>query len=711
MNVKRKYYVLLIILSLMVLGIIVFMTNEDDSGREQAVRITEVCSHNSICAYDDNGMYGEDYIEITAGDKDINLLGFSVSDDPKEKRKYVLGDITLHSGESVIFWRNEEISGDPYDDDYIPRDFHGFSFGISDGETIYLSDPEEELVQKVKIPALPEGWVYASSSDEPDSFICTKASPYEWQRKSDMKTYEGVAEGSGFDIDEFSVYEADHGKEADGISVMEISIAPEDLYDYDNGIYVKGRVYDTYADKYGIADDLHANYACEGRGWERRARIDYYAPDGEKTLSQVVGIRIHGGHTVAEEQKSFNIYARPEYDGNEYFSYDFFGEKLDKIMLRTGGIDLYASKLRDVLNQSLISDRDAGVQKFEPCCVYINGEYWGLYNLQEVISPSYIEANFGISSGDVLIMKNDEINSDTDYRYLYNDVFEYAVSHDLSLEENYSYIEERIDIQSYIDQYAFQIYIGNGDIITNNFARWRSLEDGGAGYRDGRWRWLIYDTDQSAGIMALAAYDMDHFTGGHSGGHNPLAFYPDPFFGSLLQNEGFKENFVTSFSDMANYNFDYERVSEKLDDLADIYRVPAAASIEKYGSYDMYAYTYYPSDVVATFDSDIDVIRTFYKERYDYIMGYMKQDMGLTGDMVKVTVPEAEHGTVSLNTIPKLSGDFEGKYYTDYPITLKCTPDEGYEFEGWVINGEMISSDWEITIELKDDITVETKYG
>ena len=249
------------------------------------------------------------------------------------------------------------------------------------------------------------------------------------------------------------------------LSVMNITINPDDLFDYYKGIYKIGNVYHIYRERYDLASlpDNYiysdTNYAKEGKGWERVATIDYFIENHDFCFSQRIGIRIHGGWSTEFNQKSFNLYARDEYDGNNQFKYNFFGKKYNKIMLRAGGFrDIYATKIRDVLNQRLVKDRSVGTQNGIPCVVFINGEYWGLYNLQETIGDSYISEKFGVNSDNILIIKKNVPSVYVDANN-YNDLLLFAQENDLSVEENYRYIEKKIDLQSYIDYMVFEIYM------------------------------------------------------------------------------------------------------------------------------------------------------------------------------------------------------------------------------------------------------------
>lgn len=506
------------------------------------------------------------------------------------------------------------------------------------------------------------------------------------------------------------------------MSVLSLTVDPEDLFGHENGIYVAGVGYDQYRAKYGIEDPqenssiyTYANYAKEGIGWERPAQIEFYTEDHQEVLRQEIGIRIHGGWSTSYNQKGFNLYAREQYDGNDVFQYDFLGKRTGRLMLRAGGYrDVYATKIRDVLNQQLVRDRAVDCQDALPCIVFINGEFWGLYNLQEKVGTAYIEANYGIDEEDVIVLKN-PFGQETEEIRSYSDIIAYAEEHDLSVDENYAWVTDRIDIDSYIDYYCFQIYIGNCDSVYNNYAVWRSREIRDDAYQDGKWRFMLYDTDDSAGMVdGYSEVDTDHFVGGHWT-RDPLGENGDTLFTALMENASFKEQFVTTFMDMANENFDYDRVHEMLVDLAIEYCNADVASQTRFrGDYAISMYSG-ETDQVGEYTTtdywrDVQVIDDYYKERKGHIAFYMKEDLDLKGELASLYVGSNVDGdaTIGVNTLTMaaMTTPWEGEYYTDYPVHLTCTPDEGYTFTCWMVNGEVVSDEPVLELQLADDTSV-----
>ena len=518
----------------------------------------------------------------------------------------------------------------------------------------------------------------------------------------------------------FVGFEGRYGIE--GIPVMSISCDPADLFSYDKGIYVLGRVYEYARDKYDIVtdrDDLfyNANFKCEGKEWERKAEVVYWDEEHENCVDQMVGIRIHGGNTRVCNQKGFGLYSDIIY-GDQYFRFDPFenGELYDRLVLRTGD-DLYNSKIRDALVFSLISDRKAGTQEFKPCVLFLNGEYWGLYILQEKISKCSVSNNYNVNADNIYLMKvfdligEDQKTNDLLIDELYSSLNNIATN-DMAPPEVYAHAQAFMDIQSFIDYCCIEAYIGNWDCWNNNTAFWRSKNyDSYNPYADLRWRMLIYDMDESQSLgddETLYNYDSIGYL-----------IRKIDVLQSLLQNQEFRRNFVISFMDIANNNFNYDKVHERLYDMADYYREPVVLSEKRWrGDFKEF---YYDQDFDGNydeneFDKNISIIDEFYKYRLGWITYYLKADLELQGDLVDVdvSVDEVLDCSLDINTVhfEEAPSEWSGKYFSDYPITLVCSPSGDDSEVVWFVNGVDYSEEQAIELDLnglQEKVCIELK--
>lgn len=699
MNVK-KVLLGIIALTMVLLGIFFCCTNKEYLS--ESIVISEVCSRNQRVIYDKTGEY-VDYIELFNPTKHtIDISGYMISDKETNEFAQIIEDSYIESGEYKII--------------YI------YNFGISDNETIKLSDRRGNEIDRIKVPILAADSVYALdfsgnkwrvmpatparenvvqenneiiiSENIEKPFFSVEPGFYDEAFYLEIDSLDGtevyytldgtepnensllysgpiyiedvsykenkyasienistrddayVPENS---IDKINIVRAiavndetrEKSKETIGsyfigyeskygyndIYTISIIMNPEDLYDYEKGIYVTGKVCDDNWDEEAAKNSSSykktalANYKKEGKGWRRNANLEVYGKNRKLEHEQFIELGIHGGWSVAHNQKSFNLYAMPEKDGIEYLCEGLISNKETTLMLRAGGYrDLFSTKFRDVLNHRLVEDRNIGILRAIPCQVFLNGEYWGLYNLQERIDGSYIEEHYGIPKSNVVMLKNKKVVEGEEENYqLYAKVVEFAANNDLSIAENYEIIKKYIDIQSYIDYYCFTIYVANCDSVVNNYGLWRSKTVKDTGYCDGRWRWILYDTDDSAGMVKLDTMTQAHVNSFTDGYQNASPF-EDELFSSLFENEEFRNQFAETFLEMAEMNFEPDRVSSMIDQLYMEYVEGTVLSHQRYISSD-YAEDQYWSEVY--------VVRDFFARRQDYILDYMYQTLEL----------------------------------------------------------------------------------
>lgn len=318
------------------------------------------------------------------------------------------------------------------------------------------------------------------------------------------------------------------------LAVISISIPYEDLMDYETGIYVKGAIFEkdlkAYLENNGLWDgetarSLNANYKQKGREWEREVALSLLecTPEGvTEVLSQICGIRIQGNYSRSDLQKSFRLYARSDYGENNFdyavFGTDYLndqGEVMDKfktLVLRAGGNCAFTAKINDTYWQMLAEDTACDTQKSRPCIVYLNGEYWGLYLLQEDYTDDYMEDLHGVEKDHVVIYKGDAESLSlgykldegdlpegvTDESYYFQELLDFFQTHkDLKATKDYVEFIKLVDPDSVMDYFAVQCWINNKwDWPGKNWSMWKTTEvDENNPYADGRWRFLFYDMD------------------------------------------------------------------------------------------------------------------------------------------------------------------------------------------------------------------------
>ena len=178
-------------------------------------------------------------------------------------------------------------------------------------------------------------------------------------------------------------------------------------------------------------------------------------------------------------------------------------------------------------------------------------------------------------------------------------------------------------------------------------------------------------------------------------------------FSALMKNETFRQQFELSFMDMANYNFDTNKTTAAIN----YYKGFKQQILDTYKRFPSSKHTHNEQ----TFEQDYQLLETFYNTRYSNVTSQMKNYMSLTGSLANVTVNnDGSKGSLQLNTIKfdDSMSTWSGKYFTDYPVTVKAMAKEGYEFDHWEVSGANVSNTYsdEITVPVSEGVSIRAVY-
>lgn len=363
------------------------------------------------------------------------------------------------------------------------------------------------------------------------------------------------------------------------VNIISITSDPRNLFSEEEGIYVLGETFQKFLEeddpekKERSWEFWSANYRNGGRRWEREANMIVFNKDKEQVLSQIVGIRTQGGASRGYYPKSLNIYARDEY-GDNRLRYDFWGTGYypKRMTLSSGGND-NRGKMLDPLISGLVKEKDFGTMNYEPYVLFLNGEYWGFYYLTEKYDEQYLEHYYDVDRDNVIIVKNGDIEAGTDEdAVLYAEMTAFIENADMTVEENYLYACELLDMQSLIEYFAAEIYIARErDWPSSNYALWRVRETGTKEYEDGKWRWLLFDVNTSAFNGNLIEHDTLAY-----------ARVKNDMFGNLWNNKKFREDFTETILKMSETIFEEELVLQKVSEFEELMFAPVQKHHERF---------------------------------------------------------------------------------------------------------------------------------
>jgi len=444
--------------------------------------------------------------------------------------------------------------------------------------------------------------------------------------------------------------------ETENLPVISIYADPEYFWNDSYGIYVLG-------DNYIPGWYSTANFYQD---WERPIGIEYYNIAGNNEFNQKAGIKIFGGRSRLEyEQKSFAIYCRDKY-GSEQIDYQLFNTKnIDEyktIILRDSGYPDHSDTMfRDAMSQYLVKDIDVDIQAYQPSVVFINGGYWGIYNIREKLNEHYLASNHGIDPDNVDILELDQIVIEGDAVH-YSAMINFIESNDMNLSENYEYIKTQMDVDEFINYQISEIYYANSDWPFHNIKYWRPKTS------EGKWRWMIYDTDFGFGLRGNYSHNTLTQATNESGTWSTFLLR------SLLYNESFKNEFIQRFSSHLNITFAPDRVINIIDSLKSNIEYEMPNHIDRWGTISS----------MNEWEDNVEIMREFANQRPLFVRNHILEKFNLSGTAeLSLNIIESGAGRVEINDVQISEDSFNGIYFLDIPINLRAIPNQGYQFVCW----------------------------
>lgn len=492
--------------------------------------------------------------------------------------------------------------------------------------------------------------------------------------------------------------------------ILSIVTDPKNLFDYEKGIYMLGKMYDDWIqedpeNKEKPSYSKKGNYNLKGRESERPASIEYFPVDEKKEgFSQNGGIRIAGAVSRAFIQKSFRVFFRKEY-GKKNLKYELIPgnirsdgqgvvNKYKTFTIRNGGNDFEYTKIRDKTLQDLIINRKLETQQSEVIVLFLEGEYWGVYILVENYDEHYISYNYDIEDNNVIIIKNSKIEAgeNTDDN-IFEKMSQYVSNEDMSGPSKYKQASELLDIENFMWYAVFNIYIGNRDSVfkANNWAMWSVRNPvQNITNADGKWRAMVFDNDLSAGLFVdendynnIMLSDIFNET---------LTMHKcigTRFLNSLLKNLTFKNMFINALCDIRNIDFESNRVFEYLEKLNFIIEPLMVDNFLRFGPH------WVLNNPQEYYQNQVSTFKNWLYLRYNTFVYNIAKYFNFQPPVeVSVTSINFSKGTFIVNNGWKIfEEEYKGLYFTENVLHLSANPTKGI-FEYWrVKNCKLIDSD------------------
>ncbi|MCT4582817.1 MAG: CotH kinase family protein [Flavobacteriales bacterium] len=444
------------------------------------------------------------------------------------------------------------------------------------------------------------------------------------------------------------------------LPIVSITIPEEDLWDSRKGIYTRGSNA-FFSDSTGHWENCNFQ-----KKWEKAIQLVYIDTSKTEVINQACGLRIFGESTRRQPDKSLKIVARKQY-GTNRFHYPFFKQKptilaFKQLVIRTSGNDYNGTRFKDVLNAYLARNLGLDYMAYQPIRMYINGTYWGVYNLREKVNKHYLYYNHGaaLDSSNIIMGRwVTQHGSRKRYKEMYDWFFKLDTMDSLAYEKAKGYF----DIRNYINYRAFQIFINNVD-SRGNIRYWN------ASNLDNKFRMILYDTDLSFGSVNkdyLAKCLSPRQTNWYNNTWSTI------YFRKLMEHQEFKHDFINQYAHIMNTALHTDTIIAAVNHFEAFYKEELPRSKSELPKH----FKNVPIPMEKWLNK-VDHFRSFAQKRPAIARDEITRTLSKSGTFyLKI---EGQHGTVNINNNYPLELPFEGLYYKNVPLPITILSKQGFGY-------------------------------
>lgn len=467
--------------------------------------------------------------------------------------------------------------------------------------------------------------------------------------------------------------------------VVSVAAQENDLFEYNQGIYTAGVRFDNYreanpSEPSAICDP--GNFTNNGSAWERLANMEL-VENQYNVLNQPLSIRIHGNCSSSFQYKSLRFYGNNKFDNYAFFP-NSPGLFHDRILLRNSGNDYNQTMFKDVFVHKWMNHLRFSNQKSRPSIMFLNGEYWGIHNIRERIDNLYLNALYDVDENNLDLRKiiwDGPAEIEEGDAVHYDNMYDFITNNDMSNPANYVQVTEMLEPESLIDYQIAEIFIGNIDWPQNNVRLWRTrttYTPNAPFGKDGRWRWILYDTDRGLGeVVNAASYDLSE----------QIDKDENLMMKKLLDNTVFKNQFINRYSDLLNSSFKSSHSTDLFNEIKSEYAPEVADHIDRWKNFAS----------TSQWNTKCDEVIDYLDQRPAEMISQLKSYFSISGEYnLTVSTPDTSKGYVRINTLnirnstpglPSNTHSWTGEYFDNVPIDITAIPKTGYKFSYWIYNG------------------------
>ncbi len=404
----------------------------------------------------------------------------------------------------------------------------------------------------------------------------------------------------------------------------------------------------------------------------------------------------HGNDSWAYQQRGVDFICRDQYGYNAELRDQIFPikqrEDYQRLIIKAAANDNYpfanGAHIRDAYVQTLSQlanlNLDERTSKF--CVVYMNGQYWGLYDMREKVDDhDFTDFYYDQNKNDLQFLKTwggtwseyggpqaqaDWVNLRT-----------FILGNDMSIAANFANVDSFYDWKSLIDYVVLNSYIVCSDWLNWNTGWWRGLNANGGALK---WRYILWDMDASFGHYI-------NYTGIPNTGsdadpcdpeflNNPGGQGHVPILNQLMTNETFSQYYISRYIDLSNSYLNCNFMQYALDSMLAVIEPEMPAQIQRWGG------------TIAGWETNVLELKNFIDDRCTELAEGLIDCYDITGPYNLVFKVEPENaGTIQINSLFINQFPFEGTYFGDIDLLLEAYAEIGFIFDYWSMSNNTIN--------------------
>ncbi len=419
--------------------------------------------------------------------------------------------------------------------------------------------------------------------------------------------------------------------------------------------------------------------------WQRAAYAVYFDEEQELIFSQPAGIQIDGGAggSRSHPQHSFRLELANSVLGENAIDYMAIPNrpertKYSNFYFRNGSNMYQTYPIKDAVQvECMAAESHSYYSSWRPVTVYINGSYFGLYEMREKLDMEYFEEldNAHPDSTDILSLSywyGGALRAVEGSVDSFSDSYEDFNALNATTQNYWQEADAYFDLESYCDYIIAESWMANTDWPWNNIKIYRSNKT------DFRWRFAVMDLENGMTPFGWTDAYTDMISYVLDGDQNIP--YINVFVQSI-ENEQFRKYFINRYADVMNTSYRNERLETVANDMFNQTLLEMPNQYQRWGD---------PSNISGQMQGYINNHNSFLQAlslRTEQVRNHIESNFALL-DQVEVTLDVFPEGTgkIKISTVVPGSHPWTGVYFHGNPVRLTAYPNPGYAFAYWEPN-------------------------